>query len=54
MDVIDSAEDVTEKDVVEAQGEEETIPVRAAKSPETLSTKAFEEQREKSHIPHLD
>ena len=54
MDVVDSAADVTEEDVVEAQGEEETIPVRAANSPETPSTKAFEEHREKGHIPHRD
>ena len=54
MDVIDSAEDVTEKDVVEAQGEEETTPVRVANSPETPSAKAFEEHREKGHIPHRD
>ena len=35
-------------------GEEETIPVQAASSPGTPSTKTSEEHRENGHIPHRD
>ena len=54
MDVQAPADGEVEDEVVEFQGEAETIPLRTATSPQTPSAKAREEHRSSGHIPFRD
>ena len=54
MDVQAPADGEVESEVIEIQGEAETVPLRAANNPQTPSAKAMEEHRSNGHIPFRD
>ena len=54
MDMLAPAADEIEDEVVEVQGEAETMLVRTATRPQVPSAKAVEEHRSSGHIPYRD
>ena len=54
MDLQAPADGDVEDEVIEIQGEAETLPLRPANNPQTPSAKAMEEHRTWGHIPFRD
>ena len=54
MDLQAPADGDVEDEVIEIQGEAETLPLRPANNPQTPSAKAMEEHRTGGHIPFRD